>query len=96
MSNHEKSIEQFVPTTSMNNLIFDYLLNNGHVSVALALKNDIERTKYANCRDKIELTDESNIREQVLCFPKGTVSILSKSDSRQNPSWRDQRSGENH
>ena len=63
--NHEKLVEQYVPTVEMNNLVLDYLLTNGHVSVALALQNDIERTKYTNNRPKVEITDESNIREQV-------------------------------
>ena len=63
--NHEKLVEQYVPTVEMNNLVLDYLLTNGHVSVALALQNDIDRTKYTNNRPKVEITDESNIREQV-------------------------------
>merc|ERR1739838_825458 len=63
--NHEKLVEQYVPTVEMNNLVLDYLLTNGHVSVALALQNDIDRTKYTNNRPKVEITDESNIREQI-------------------------------
>ena len=30
---HDKTIEKFVPTEHMNNLIFDYLLSNGHTSI---------------------------------------------------------------
>ena len=33
MDSHDKMIDKFVPTEHMNNLIFDYLLSNGHTSI---------------------------------------------------------------
>ena len=48
----------------MNDLVFDYLLTNGHSSVAIALKNDIAKTKFTNTNE-IKESEETTIREQV-------------------------------
>jgi hypothetical protein len=64
MDSHDKIIDKFIPTEHMNNLIFDYLLSNGHTSIAVALQNDIAKTKFQNDHE-LTIHEDSDIREKI-------------------------------
>jgi len=67
MDSHEQHMNEFVSANEMNNLVHDYLMANGHTGVAMALQNDLQKTKLKN-ELKVKATEESAIREQIRDF----------------------------